>query len=196
MKIHHIKKLALLGAVSAIAFINVQDSQAQTTSQIGATFSTAAAITSANVTDMDFGTWAVNIGGGDTPTITQGAVTSGAPIVGTVGGAGSSVVSNTVAPAASGVINVTAPVATTLQIEGNVTTDFTDANLSLSNIVFTDTILTDTAVPAAYNGVTRATIVTGGIAEPIGFGGTLTISGTPTAGTVFSDAVIDISFTY
>ncbi len=196
MKFHKFTKLALLAAVVTVALYSIHDTQAQTTSQIGATFSTAAALTSAPVSDIDFGTWAVNISGGNTPTITQGAVTSGAPPVGTVGGVTTSVVSNTVAPANSGVIDVTSPVATTLQIQGSVTTDFADANLSLSNIVFTDTVLTDTAVPAAFNGVTRATIVTGGVAEPIGFGGRLTISGTPTAGTTFNDAVVDISFTY
>ncbi len=190
------KKLALLCAVGVGALSLAQNTNAQTTSQIGASFTTAAALASAAVSDIDFGTWAVNIDGGDTPTIAQGAVTSGAPAVGTVSGASNSVLTNTVAPASSGVIDVTAPVATTLQIEGSVSTDFSDTNLSLSNIVFTDTVLTNTAVPASFNGITRATVTTGGSAEPIGFGGTLTISGTPAAGTTFDDAVIDISFTY
>lgn len=188
------KKLALLGCVASLAA--VASANAQTTSQIGASFSTAAALSSVAVSDIDFGTWAVNIAGGNTPTITQGAVTSGAPAVGTVGGVTTSVVSNTVAPANSGVIEVTSPVATTLQISGSVSTDFASPVLSLSNIVFTDTVLTDTAVPAAFNGVTRATIVTGGVAEPIGFGGRITITGTPPAGTTFNDAVVDVSFTY
>lgn len=195
----HFKKLALFAAAACFALTST--SYAQTTSQIGANFTTAAALTSAPGTDIDFGTWAVNIAGGDTPTITQGAVTSGAPTVGAVAGVvdGSTIVSNTVAPANSGIINVTAPVATTLQIQGSVTTDFSDPNVSLSNLVFTDTVLTNTAVPATFNGVTRATVVTGGVAEPIGFGGTLTLGGgggTPAAGTTFNDAVIDISFTY
>lgn len=188
------KKLALFASVASLSVLGQAD--AQTTSQIGATFTTASALASTPVSDIDFGTWAVNISGGNTPTITQGAVTSGAPAVGTVAGVTTSVVSNTVAPTTSGVIDVTSPVATTLQIRGSVTSDFTDPNLTLSNIVFTDSVLTDTAVPAAFNGVTRATIVAGGVAEPIGFGGRITISGTPAAGTTFDDAVVDISFTY
>ena len=201
MTIRHFKKLALLGAVAAVAVAGSQSVEAQTTSQIGATFTTAAALSSVNVNDIDFGTWAVNIAGGDTPTITQQAVTAGAPPVGSVAGVvdAATIVSNTVAPANSGTIDVTSPIATTLQIQGSVTTDFADADLSLSNIVFTDTVLSNTAVPAAFNGVTRTTIVTGGVAETVAFGGTLTIGGgggTPAAGTTFNDAVIDISFTY
>ena len=201
MKKSYIKKLALLGAVSMVALYGAKELKAQTTSQIGATFTTAAALSSVAVSDIDFGTWAVNIAGGDTPTITQGAVTSGAPAVGTVAGVvdAATVVSNTVAPANSGVIDVTSPIATTLQIEGNVTTDFTDADISIGSIVFTDTVLTNTAVPAAFNGVTRVTVLNGGVAESIGFGGTLTLGGgggTPAPGTVFNDAVIDISFTF
>ena len=190
----------MLAAV-AVCFSVVPDAYAQTTSQIGATFTTAAALASTSGTNIDFGTWAINIAGGDTPTITQGAVTAGAPAVGAVAGVvdAATVVVNTLAPANSGIISVTAPIATTVQIQGSVTTDFSDPDISLSNLVFTDTGATDTAIPATYNGTTLATITTANVAESIGFGGTLTLGGgggTPAAGTTFNDAVIDISFTY
>ena len=197
-----IKKLMLTAGVLALGVgVGLQAVNAQTTSQIGAVFTTAAALTSVNVLDIDFGTWAVNIAGGDTPTITQGAVTAGAPATGTTAGIvdGFTVVTNTVAPANSGTIDVTAPVATTLQIEANVTTDFSDPDISLGSLVFTDTVLTDTAIPTSFNGVTVVTIVAGGVAETIGFGGQLTLgggAGTPAAGTIFNDAVVDVSFTY
>ncbi|MFK7840159.1 MAG: hypothetical protein AB8B83_07480 [Bdellovibrionales bacterium] len=198
MNFSTIKKLAVTSAVALTLFMGAP-ADAQVTSQIGATFSTAAALASAPGLDMDFGTWAINRGGTDTFTIQLDGVTAGAPPVPTCAGvvdAGSLCV-NTIAPANSGTVTVTTPTATTVQINGSVTTDFSDGTLSLASLTYTDTIVTDGAIPALTTPATLVTTVAAGIAETVGIGGTLTIAtGTPAASSTFNDAVIDITFQF
>lgn len=199
MKTCNLKKLALLSAVALT--VGIGGAQAQTTAQIGGQVSTAAALASAAGNNIDFGTWAMNIAGGDTPTLALTAVTAGSPPVPVPGGVvdPTTVMTNTVVPGVGGNVTVTSPIATTLQIEGNVTTDFVDGNLSLGTLVYTDTVATNVAIPAAFDGATFATVVAGGVAETVGIGGTLTVGGgggTPAAATTFNDALVDISFTY
>lgn len=198
MNFSTLKKLALTSAV-ALTFV-AGPAQAQVvTSQIGATFTTAAALATAPGLDIDFGEWAINNGGGaDTFTIALDAVTAGAPPLPVCGGVAdaNSICSNLTPPANSGTVTVTSPVATTVQIQGSVSTDFTDANLSLGSLIYTDTLATNVAIPAAFDG-TSVTTTVAGAAETVGIGGTLTISvGTPAPATTFNDAVIDIDFQY
>lgn len=200
MKVLNLKTLALVSATALTLGFGVNHAHAQASATIGSTFSTAAALAAAAGTDLDFGTWAVNIAGGDTPTITQ-AATTGAPTVGVVGGVvdASTVVQNTTLPATAGTVDVTSPITGTVQIQGSVTTDFSAPNVSLGSLTYTDAIVTDVAVPAAYNGTDFVTIQNAGVAETVGFGGELTLGGgggTPPAGTAFTDAVIQVSFTY
>lgn len=202
MNFNKIKKLATVSAVALALLSGANQAHAQaTTAQIGASFATAAGLASAAGTTMDFGTWAVNIAGGDTPTIALTAVTAGAPPVPVPAGLvdPGTVVTNTVAPPSSGTVTVTSPFATTLQIQAVLTANFSDPDLSLGTLVYTDTVATNVAIPAAFNGTTLATVTAAATPETIAIGGTLTIGGgggTPAVSTTFSDALIDVSFTF
>lgn len=200
MKVLNLKTLALGCAMAVTLGFGVNHANAQATATIGSTFTTAAALAAAAGNDLDFGEWAVNIAGGDTPTITQ-AATTGAPAIGTTGGIvdAATVVTNVTPPATAGSVDVTSPITGTLQLQGAVTTDFSDPNISLGSLTYTDTVVTDVAVPAGFNGTDFITITTAGVAETIGFGGELTLGGaggTPAAATAYNDAVIQLDFTY
>lgn len=200
MNFSTLKKLAVTSAVALTLFAGAEANAQATTTTIGGTFSTAAALTSASVTGLDFGTWAINIAGGDTLTLPLLSTNTGAapatPICGGVVDA-ATICTNTVAPAQTGEVTVTSPIAGNLQVQGNVTVDFTDASLSLGTLTFTDGTSTNTALPAAYDGATFVNVVTGAVAERVGIGGTLTISGaTPAAASTFADATVEIGFTY
>lgn len=200
MKVLNLKTLALAAVMALTLGFGVNHANAQASATIGSTFSTAAALAAAAGTDLDFGTWAINLAGGDNPTITQ-AATLGAPVTGTVAGVvdASTIVTNTVAPATAGTVTVNSPITGTVQIQGNVTTDFSAPNVSLGTLTYTDTVVTDVAIPAAYNGTDFVTINAAGVDETVGIGGQITLGGgggTPPASTAFTDAVIQIDFTY
>lgn len=199
MNFFTIKKLAVTSAVALTLFAGAHSAQAQVSSNIGATFSTAAALSTAPGTDIDFGTWAVNIGGTDTFVINLAPAPTGAPPVPACSGVvnAQSICLNTVAPANSGTVTVTSPVATTVEIQAVINTNFSEATLALSNLTFTDTNVTAVAIPTTFSPGTVATITTGSTPENIGIGGRLTISGgTPPASTAFNDPDITVSFRY
>lgn len=200
MNFSTIKKLAITSAVALTLFAGAEAQAQATTANVATTFSTAAALTSAAVTGMDFGTWAINIAGGDTLVLpvlsTNTGAAPAAPIcAGVVDPA--TICSNTVVPATTGEVTVTSPITGNLQIQGNVITPFADPTLTLSALTFTDSVSTDVALPAAYDGATFAVVQVATAAERIGIGGTLTITGgTPAAAATFADAVAEIGFTY
>lgn len=197
MDFRHIKKLAAVSAVALSFAFGAQDANAQTTAQIGATLTTAAGLSSAAGNNLDFGTWVINRQSGETITLPLLSLPTGAaPAVPIPGGVTNSVVVNTVAPAASGTVTVTSPIATDLEIQGVISTNFAEATLTLGTLTYSDFDTANGALPAAYDG-TVVTAQTGGAAETIGIGGTITIAGgNPPEATTFNDAVIDVSFRY
>jgi hypothetical protein len=195
MDFRHFKKLATVSAVALTVALGVTtDAQAQTTAQLGATFATAAGLASAFVANLDFGTWFVAHQGADTPTIAVTA-TAGVPPLPVVGTPGTSTVVNTVPPAQSGQVTVTSPIAGTVVVFGTIVQDFTSPILTLSALTYEDTVVNNAALPAVA-GADVVTVLTGGVAEPVYIGGTLTISGQPGASTTFNDADIDVTFQY
>ena len=197
MNFSTIKKLAITSAVALTMFAGA-NAQAQDSAQIGATFATAAGITATAGNDMDFGTWVVNNTAPDTVTLTLGAVTAGNPAIPAPGGVvdATTVIVNTVAPGPGANVLVQTATPLEIQIQADVTTDFTDGALSLGSLRFTDSDDTNTAIPTTYDGTTVNTTA-GGVDETIGIGGVLTISGnTATNPGTFNDALIDIDFTF
>lgn len=198
MNFFTIKKLAVTSAVALTLFAGAHSAQAQVSSNIGATFSTAAALSTAPGTDLDFGTWAVNRGGTDTFVINLAPAPTGAPPLPTCSGVtdAQSICLNTVAPVSSGTVTVTSPVATTVEIQAVINTNF-GGFLALSNLTFTDSNVVASVIPTTFSPATVATITTPNVAENIGIGGRLTIAGgTPAASTTFSDPDITVSFRY
>lgn len=200
MNFSTLKKLTVTSAVALTLFAGAEANAQAVTTNVGSTFITAAALATATVTGLDFGTWAINIAGGDTLVLPLLSTNSGAapaaPVcTGVVDAA--TICSNTVVPATTGEVTVTSPITGNIQVQGNVTTDFADPTLSLGSLTMTDSVTTDGALPAAYNGVAFAVVTVATVAERIGIGGTLTITGgTPAAATTFNDAITEIGFTY
>ena len=196
-----IKQLAVTSAVALTLFSGINSAQAQVTSQIEASISTAAALASAPVSNMDFGTWAINVGGTDSFSIQLAPVTTGAPAVPSCGGVthAQSVCINTVPPATGGVVSVTSPAPTTLEIQGVISANFVGASfMTLGSLTYRDTVVTPSgSLPTTYSASSVATTTVGGTPENIGIGGTVTITGgTPAASTTFASPRIDVSFRY
>lgn len=200
MNFSTLKKLAVTSAVALTLFAGADAHAQATTTNIGSTFSTAAALASATVTGLDFGSWAINIAGGDTLALPLLSTNTGAaPPASVCGGVvdPATICTNTVAPATTGEVTVTSPITGNVQVQGNVTTDFADPTLSLGSLTFTDSVSSNVALPAAYDGATFVVVQVAAAAERVGIGGTLTITGgTPAAATTFNDAITEIGFTY
>lgn len=194
-KYQTIKRMAAVGAVALTLALGVQTANADTQTTIGADFTTAVGLTSAPVSDMDFGTWVVNVQGGDTITLTLDADIGAAPPDATVGGNTASTVVNTLDSANSGQFTVTAPIATTLEIQGSVTTPFAEPTISLGGLTYTDSNTNDAALPAAYNG-SVVDVTVAGVPETIALGGVLTITASPPEARSFGDAIITVGLRY
>ena len=205
MDLRNLKKTVMAtAAVALMAFGAGTPADAQVTQQFTASFITAAALTTAPGTNLDFGTWAVSILDGETitvtipPTLGGGAPGVPTPALTAAGGTGGqqSLFTNTVAPASSGTFTVTTPVNTTLQISGSVSTDFPEANVSMNNLMYDTATEGVTAVPGAFTGGTIVTTQTGGTPEEIAIGADLVISGTIPEATTFGPATVDINLQY
>lgn len=193
MNYSQLKRLAAVSAVALVLAFGAQPANAQVNADVGALFATAAALSAADGTDMDFGTWVANIQSAETPTLVLTSLVAGVPPVPTIGGVTNSVVVNTVAPASSGTVVVTSPIATDLEIQGSVTTPFGEANLSLGSLTFTDIDTPDDPLPAAFDGTVVSAIAGD---TTIGIGGTLTILDNVAEGATFTDAVVQVGFRY
>ena len=195
------KGLMATGALALLALGVNTSIKAQTSQTFDVTFATATGLTSAAGTDLDFGTWVINIQDTEDvsiivpPTLGGGAPTTSTSV--TAGGTPGqdSVVSNTVAAASSGTVTVTAPISTTLEIQGNVSTPFSATELSLGTLMFDTATESPTAIPGTYDGTT-VTVASGGVAEEVAIGATLTIGDPRAENTTFGPAEITVSFRY
>ncbi|NCT40491.1 MAG: hypothetical protein GW778_02375 [Alphaproteobacteria bacterium] len=197
MNFSTIKKLAVTSAVALTLFVGAP-ADAQVTSSITGTFATASALSTSAGTALDFGTWAINVGGTDSLTIPIAPALTGSPPVPTCGGQSdaATLCINTVPPATSGTVTVTTPTATTVQISAVISSNFVDSTLTLGSLTYTDSVVTAGAIPAVTSPGTLAT-TTSAAAETIAIGGTLTIAGgTPAASGSYTASAIDVSFQY
>ncbi len=198
MKVLNTKTIATATVMALTLGFGVNHANAQATATIGGNITTAPALAAAAGNDIDFGTWAVNVAGGDTPSFVQQPNT-GVPTAPTPAGVvdASTILQNVTPSTGGGTIDVTSPITGNVQLQGAIT-DFASPNITLSALTYTDSVVApaaNTAVPAAYDG-TVVQIQTAGVAETIGFGGTITFPNTPLAGTPFTDASIQVDFAY
>ena len=189
-----------LAVTSAVALTLGLGSQAYAQSvNVGTTFSTAAALIVTDAGDMDFGTHAVNVAGGDTLSLSITAANlAGTGATANCTGAvdPASTCTEITAPATSGGVEIDVPVDNTdVQISGTVTTDFADPNLSLGTLTFTEGATTGAALPAAFDGTT-VNVALAATPEFVGLGGTITITATPPGATTFNDAEVTFNISY
>ncbi len=196
---HHIKNIAIFVLVFIVMQAYAYIAVAQTTSRIGARFATAPAISSTSISDIDFGTWAVDIANGDRPSIRISAAPSGSIMVPVPSGISNSgtIIRNTIAPQHAGEILIQSPIVGKLQVSASVLSNFSDPNISLSRLTFSDSVSDQARLPEDFDGTTFITM--NETSEHIWIGGTLTLGqggGVPLPDTVFDDAVIEINVSY
>lgn len=186
------KPLRLLAYSSAFALavcFHGQQAQAQTET-VTATLITSSAIDSAVTTGMDFGTWLIQFAANSTPSITL--TNDGSAGTSQTGVIGNSTVVEITDSANEGVVTVTTPAPTVLDLTRGTVTDFAQTVLSLSTITY-DTA-TESSTVLAANAAQPVTVVAGNTAETVRFGGIVTITGTPTDAT--HTATFNITFAY
>lgn len=195
MQFKSLKAVALATtAVMALSFpIN---SQAADNATVNAVIEAMPALNVIKVSNMDFGRWILTHdgAGGDIVLLmdTAGNVTP------TAGGTSAAIEIDTNASTA-GRLDVLLPVglnAYALDMTVAAIVDFADAAYTLSDLTYT------TATQAGQNAITAdgttvhpVTVVTGGVPEIVNFGGTITVTATPTPG-VDSDGAFTATFAY
>ncbi|MEZ5814799.1 MAG: hypothetical protein R3E13_08830 [Alphaproteobacteria bacterium] len=188
------KALAFASALVLGTAISSGSAIAQTET-VNAQLITSSAITTVDVSDMDFGTYLIQFTAGDTPVLNL--TNDGSVLVTQVGSVanGSQVVQIT-APATEGVVTVDVPAPASLTMTASAFTDIVDAGLTLDVATFrtaseNGSVITGGAVDAADT----ITVVTGGgTPETVTFGGQIDISATPADAT--HTAQFDVTFSY
>lgn len=182
---------ALMGVVSASS----QSHAAAVTPTVNASITTASAITVADGVDMAFGTWFILFRNADNFIIRL----SSAGVISTTGlalpaNANSNAVNTLVAPVA-GTVTASLPAGVSgvvLNMQRTVITDFTDLALTLNSITYSTTTEAEAPLPATTN--VPVTVVTGGTAETVSFGGDVEVTGNPADAT--HTASFQVSFAY
>lgn len=190
MKCSTLKLMAFASALVVGAAISGQ-ALAQTET-VNATLTVSSAITSNDVSDMDFGTWLIQFEAGDTPVITLTSDgTAATSQTGSVAN-GSQVIEITDS-ATEGVVTVQTPAPSSLTLTRSNTVAFASGALSLASVAFRTASNGPTAINA--NAATgTVTVVAGATDETIRFGGTVAISATPADG--IHTASFDVTLAY
>ncbi|PCK00427.1 MAG: hypothetical protein COA45_01215 [Zetaproteobacteria bacterium] len=194
MRRNTLKLLAFASAVS-LGFAITSNSFAQTET-VNASITMTSAITTIDVSDMDFGTWVgiVPIGGADD--IANDVIitlTNDGTVLATVAGVTDSTFLIVTAAATEGVVTVETPAASSLTITRSGTSDFADAGLSLTAAGYR----TASEGPIALNAdaaTGTVTVVAAATAETVTFGGDITFSGQVPDGA--HPASFDVVFSY
>ncbi len=190
MKSSPLKLMAFTGAV-ALGFAGAKTVTAQT---VVATIITSSAITTTDGTDMDFGTWLVQLDGTDTATFTMND--SGAFSVvaaGTATTSGNSQVVNITPGAQRGTVLVQTPAASVLQMTRGSNVAFTDGGVALTSVTYNTT--TEGSNALGTTATVTVTVTGAATDETVSFGGVVTMgTAQPADGT--HTASFDVTFAY
>lgn len=186
MRRNTLKFLALTGAI-ALGFASSFDANAQT-EVVNAKLITSSAITSNDVSDMDFGTWYLNFVAG-TPFI---SLTNDGTNTASVVTPGTSILTNITPPATEGEVTVQTPAPSSLTMTRSATTNFASAGLSLATVSFRTASQSGNINADAATGT--ITVLAGATDESIHFGGTVALTADPVDGT--HTANFTVTFTY
>jgi len=186
MKSSPLKLMAFTGAI-ALGFAGAKTVTAQT---VVATLITSSAITTTDGTDMDFGTWLIQLDGTDTPTFTMND--TGAFSVVAAGFPGSQVV-NITAGVQRGTVLVQTPAPAVLQMTRGGNVAFTDAAMVLTSITYATA--TETSAALGATATVPVTVVGSATDETVSFGGVITV-GTAQPADATHTASFDVTFAY
>jgi len=191
------RKLKLLAMAGALALIIPTSSNVNAqTATVPVSLSTNSAITLGTPVAMDFGEWLLVLGGDDVNnTLVMNASTG---VITDGNSAGVDTTDNSIrqvinAGTGAGSIDVTTPAAATVSVFATITS-FSDTDLVLSAPTFSLNGATETALSVASGSPSTFT-ATGGAADTITFGATITSTDTPDDG-VQAGASMDVTFSY
>lgn len=189
-------KLKTAAAVAVITMgIAGYAMQANAQTPVLANITTSSAITVADVSDMEFGTWFLLYRNADAFTLTM--ATDGNITVGGLGGGPlDSQALNLVAGAGEAEVTVDLPVGANgivLQMQRDAIVDFLDGGLTLQNITY-ETTTEGANLALAQATDVDVTVITGGAPESVTFGGEIAVSGMPADAT--HSASFNVSFAY
>ena len=180
-----------LGKVALTAFLLSAPIQAfAQVETIQADLITDSAITTTNVSNMDFGEWFLIHGGVGTGVLTltdDGTVATTA----TTTPAGSTF-TNLTGSATEGVVTVEIPSAAVLTMTRSNTTDFTDTGLSLAAVTYRTA--TENGNIDSDAAAVPVTVAAAGVAETVTFGGQVAVTATPADAT--HSATFDVTFSF
>lgn len=192
MKFNHLKTLALTAIVTLSAGLTFQ-AHAQTET-IGATLTTSGTLSTARISDFDFGEYFIFLAGGDTPTLTIDD--NGAVAVAVAGDADpGTFVTQVSPPTTRGEMTVTVPApGMALTLTRDSSNDFADAGLSMTAVEY------GTATDGNSNDISTdldtgtVTVVAANTPESILFGSEITVATVPGNATHTADFTVTLSF--
>lgn len=184
-------KLLALSSVMALGFATTDQAYSQTET-VNAQLITSSAISTTDVSDMDFGEWLLTFVATDTPMLTLTNDGSVATTQTGVVAAGSQAV-NITPSATEGVVLVQTPAPAALTMTRSASSDFTDGGLSLTDVDYRTATDGNNALDAdAATGTVTTTVAA--TDETVTFGGIIAITATPSDAT--HTAQFDVTFTY
>ncbi len=188
------KTLKLLAFTGAIALGAATTSHVFAQTVVPITFSTTSAITVANVSALDFGTWVAQIGavddGANDVTLT---LTDDTSVAATSGGVTDSVLIQVTAPATEGAITVDTPAPAVLTMTRDSSNAISDANITLTAVSYR-TATQAGNIDSDLDTATVTVLVGAGTAETVTFGGELTFLATPTDNAHTGDFTVSFSY--
>lgn len=182
-------KFLTFAAAAALLLAVPSKSHAQTET-VQADLVTTSAITTANVSNMDFGEWFLVYGGVGTGVLTltdDGSVS----VTATTTPAGSTF-TNLTAAATEGEVTVQIPAPAVMTMTRSSTTDFVDSGLSLAAVTYRTATENGNIDNDSDTGPVTVTLAA--TPESVVFGGQVAITGTPTNAT--HAATFDVTFSY
>lgn len=183
------KNKSLVSALALIAAMTSGSHAYAQTETVNIQLITNTAITTVDVSDMDFGEYFLIPAGGDNPTLT---LSDDGSVNVTIANNANSSVAQLTAPATEGVVTVQAPAAIGLTMTRSSTTDIVDAALSLTAVTYRTA--TENGNINADNANGPVTVVAGATPETVTFGGTITATTVPADAT--HTAQFDVTFSF
>lgn len=181
--------LKVLG-ITAVAALSMSTQAMAQTETVQADLITDSAITTANVSNMDFGEWFLIHGGVGTGVLEltdDGTIA----VTATTTPAGSTF-TNLTGSASEGVVTVTIPAAAVLTMTRSATSDFTDPGLSLASTTYRTA--TENGNIDNDTDAEPVTVVAANVAETVTFGGEVAITATPADASHV--ATFDVTFSF
>ncbi len=193
MRRNTLKLMAFTSAV-ALGFAGTKAVTAQDT--VVSTLILSSAITTTDVSDLDFGTWLVQLDSPGFADVLDLTMTNTGPVTvtasGTATSSGNSQVVNITPATTRGVVNVQTPAPSSLTMTRSSEVAFGNGFITLNAATYATASENGALAPA---GSVAVTVVAGGVDEAVNFGGVVRVAGGQPPDATYT-ASFDVSFAY